>query len=101
MNQPENSGIIFPQDEYDDFVDLLDHTSEKVHLTKNTCSDDFVVEANEGVLRVCSDAEDKEYTKEGLRIIAELRAQTTLIIEDTCSTNGGAPKRIESEGVDA
>ena len=87
MNQPDNSGIIFPQDEYDDFVDLLDHTSEKIHVTKNTCSDDFVVEANEGVLRVCTDAEDKEYTKEGLRIIAELRAQTTLIIEETCNNH--------------
>lgn len=84
MNQPDNSGIIFPQDEYDDFVDLKDHTTEKVHFTKNTCSEDFKVEEQEGVLRVCSAAEDKDYTKQGLRIIAELRDQTTLIIEETC-----------------
>lgn len=84
MNQPNNSGIIFPQDEYDDFVDMKIHTTEKIHLTKNTCSEDFKVEEQEGVLRVCSKADDKDYTKEGLRIIAELRDQTTLIIEETC-----------------
>lgn len=84
MHQPDNSGIIFPQDEYDDFVDMKTHTTEKVHLSKNTCAEDFKVEEQEGVLRVCSAAEDKEYTKEGLRIIAELRDKTTIIIEETC-----------------
>lgn len=87
MNQPNNSGIIFPQDEYDDFVDMKMHTTEKVHLTKNTCSEDFKIEEQEGVLRVCSASEDKDYTKEGLRIIAELRDRTTIIIEETCKNH--------------
>lgn len=87
MNQPNTSGIIFPQDEYDDFVDMKIHTTEKLHITKNTCSEDFKIEEQEGVLRVCGAAEDKDYTKEGLRIIAELRDRTTIIIEETCKNH--------------
>lgn len=89
MNQPDSSGIIFPQEEYDDYVDFVDHTTEKVHLTK--CSEDFKIEQQEGVLRVCGEANDKDYTKEGLRIIAELRDQTTLIIEETCNNHKKPP----------
>lgn len=53
----------------------------------NKCSDNFTIEPQAGLLRVCKHNPDKEWVKEGLRAIAELRNTTNVIVEDICENH--------------
>ncbi len=51
------------------------------------CSEDFTLEPTPGLLRVCKGSDGKEWIKEGLRAIAELRTQTCVLVEDVCTNH--------------
>lgn len=54
---------------------------------KSPCDEHFTLEPTPGLLRVCKESEGKEWIKDGLRAIAELRNQTSILVEDVCNTH--------------
>ena len=94
IQQNFEGGIIYPQKDWEAFLKVKGVTQECIsYVLGQGCSDDFKVEEPEGVLRVCAHSNDKDYTKEGLRIIAQLRNETTLIVEDVCKNHRVLPGR--------
>lgn len=88
IQQNFEGGIIYPQKEWERFLELKGVTQETIqHVLNPQCSEDFQIEHPEGVLRVCKGNEDKEEAKDALRSIALLRHDTTILIEDTCKNH--------------
>lgn len=56
-------------------------------MKKLQCSEDYTLEPIPGLFRVCPENECKEWIKEGLRAIAELRTQTCVLIEEVCTNH--------------
>lgn len=57
---------------------------------KDKCSDNFVIEPEEGLFRVCKHNTDKESLKEYLRAIASIRTTTCVLIESVCDNHKGS-----------
>lgn len=89
-NEKQNfhGGIIYPQKDWEAFLKTKGVTQECItHVLQNKCAEDFKVEKEEGVLRVCKHDQNKDSVKQGLRMIAELRNSTTLVVEDVCASH--------------
>lgn len=88
QKQNFEGGIIYPQKEWERFLELKGVTQETIkHVLHPKCSEDFKIEEVESVLRVCKDNESKEVAKDALRAIAIARNITTIIIEDVCDNH--------------
>lgn len=77
-------------------------------MTMN-CSDNYVIEKQQGVLSYCPHSEHAEWVAEGLRAIAELRNTTTVLVKQACENHSNvdvcnalekwneAKKRVQEE----
>lgn len=91
IKQNFEGGIIYPQKEWERFLELKGVTQETIQRVLNPqCSEDFKIEDPEGVLRVCVKSENKEEEKDALRSIALIRNTTTLIVEDVCKNHAAS-----------